>query len=179
MKAGTRPSCSDLFYRCGPLQKRLLLGSRPFPGCGAPGQLEPLWGEGEGAAFWRARDSLCWRRLQRQGWVQQLWQSLHHESKRGDSCKKQEACLWWGPSLRGDRKIEPIEQAIEPSWVARDPLSSLRDQFVFSVLTLFQEAALSTLAPVQHFHALRRHQFGNQESPGVLTVTRSWPTQAG
>lgn len=50
--------------------------------------------------------------------------------------------MWWGPtsqpSLRGDRKIgnqkglvQPIEPATEPSWVARDLLSSLRDQFVF------------------------------------------------
>lgn len=80
VKAGPDPSCSDLFYRCGRLWKRPLVGSRPCPGSWAPDQLEPLWGEGEDAAFWRARARLCWS-LGWQEWVQQLWQSFHHERK--------------------------------------------------------------------------------------------------
>lgn len=101
---------------------------------------------GRGCSFLESKGQALLEKAAVTRWVQELWQSLHHESKLGCRCKKQEACLWWGPdsqpSLRGDRKIgnqkglvRPIEQAIEPSWVARDPLSSLRGQFGFSVVS--------------------------------------------
>lgn len=97
------------------------------------------------------------------------------------------------PACGGDQTHNQASEVMERSGTRRDlcnplnkPLNLLGLQEIHFppsevslVFQLFQEATLRTLALIQHFRAPRRHQFGNQESPGVLAITRSWPTQAG
>lgn len=97
------------------------------------------------------------------------------------------------PACGGDQTHNQASEVTERSGTRRDlcdplnkPLNLLGLQEIHFppsevslVFQLFQEAALRTLALIQHFRAPRRRQFGNQESPGVLAITRSWPTQAG